>query len=102
MGESTVARLQGCKDARLQGLWRFWGTPGENLHSFFSAQTDVLRVRCHVVPRGTAMTVIRPDRMFSGIQETWNNVNIGGGDVKELVPEFYEGDGEFLTNALRR
>jgi factor associated with neutral sphingomyelinase activation len=40
--------------------------------------------------------------MFSGIQETWNNVNIGGGDVKELVPEFYEGDGEFLTNALRR
>lgn len=41
------------------------------------------------------------DRMFCGIDETWQNVLNGGADVKELIPEFYKGDGSFLLNGQR-
>eukprot|EP00039_Didymoeca_costata_P007268 m.97938 g.97938 ORF g.97938 m.97938 type:complete len:922 (-) comp13618_c1_seq2:66-2831(-) len=41
------------------------------------------------------------DRMFWGMQETWNNVINGGADVKELIPEFYQPGGKFLENSLR-
>jgi len=41
------------------------------------------------------------DRMFCGINETWQNVLNGGADVKELIPEFYKGDGLFLQNGQR-
>ena len=41
------------------------------------------------------------DRMFCGIEETWQNVLTGGADVKELIPEFYKGDGAFLQNGER-
>lgn len=41
-----------------------------------------------------------PDRMFNSVQQTWQNVLNGAADYKELVPEFYEGEGDFLVNYL--
>ncbi|XP_064610940.1 LOW QUALITY PROTEIN: protein FAN-like [Liolophura sinensis] len=38
------------------------------------------------------------DRMFNDISETWMNCLKGQADFKELIPEFYTGKGEFLTN----
>eukprot|EP00949_MAST-11_sp_MAST-11-sp1_P002446 g2446.t1 len=35
-----------------------------------------------------------PDRAFFGIQDTWNGVMNGTGDLKELTPEFFDKDGE--------
>ena len=40
-----------------------------------------------------------PDRTFHSIKETWQGVLINPSDVKELIPEFYHGTGEFLTNS---
>ena len=37
-----------------------------------------------------------PDRLFFDIGETWRGVTGLGSDVKELTPEWYEGDGSFL------
>lgn len=42
-----------------------------------------------------------PDRMFFSISETWNSVLHNDSDVKELIPEFYHGTGEFLINSER-
>jgi len=39
-----------------------------------------------------------PDRMFSSVQETFASATQNPSDVKELVPEFYSGDGSFLLN----
>ncbi|CAL1532355.1 unnamed protein product [Lymnaea stagnalis] len=39
-----------------------------------------------------------PDRMFNNFFDTWNNVLNGASDFKELIPEFYSGDGLFLTH----
>lgn len=41
-----------------------------------------------------------PDRMFNSLQQTWQNVMNGAADYKELVPEFYDGAGDFLVNYL--
>lgn len=41
-----------------------------------------------------------PDRMFNSIQQTWQNVMNGAADYKELVPEFYDGPGDFLVNYM--
>jgi hypothetical protein len=41
-----------------------------------------------------------PDRLFNGISDAWNSVNSNPADLKELIPEFYESNGEFLTNML--
>ena len=41
-----------------------------------------------------------PDRLFNGISDAWNSVNGNPADLKELIPEFYESNGEFLTNML--
>lgn len=41
-----------------------------------------------------------PDRMFNSVQQTWSNVYHGSADYKELVPEFYGDDGDFLVNYL--
>jgi factor associated with neutral sphingomyelinase activation len=40
----------------------------------------------------------KPDRLFFSVQDTWSNVATSPADVKELIPEFYEGNGEFLRN----
>lgn len=40
------------------------------------------------------------DRMFNSIAETWRNCLEGVTDFKELIPEFYGGDGAFLLNSL--
>lgn len=40
----------------------------------------------------------QPDRMFNSIAESWYNCLHGASDFKELIPEFYEGEGEFLVN----
>eukprot|EP01006_Ploeotia_vitrea_P017293 TRINITY_DN48389_c0_g2_i1.p1 TRINITY_DN48389_c0_g2~~TRINITY_DN48389_c0_g2_i1.p1 ORF type:complete len:937 (+),score=108.29 TRINITY_DN48389_c0_g2_i1:176-2812(+) len=39
-----------------------------------------------------------PDRLFDSIQDCWASVNSNYADVKELIPEFYYGAGEFLEN----
>jgi hypothetical protein len=39
-----------------------------------------------------------PDRMFNSVQEAWSSVNSNPADLKELIPEFYEGTGDFLRN----
>lgn len=38
--------------------------------------------------------------MFNSVQQTWQNVLNGAADYKELLPEFYDGDGDFLVNYL--
>lgn len=38
------------------------------------------------------------DRLFFSMKECWNTTFHLGADVKELIPEFYSGDGEFLKN----
>jgi len=40
-----------------------------------------------------------PDRMFHSISETWLSVLRNPSDVKELIPEFYASDGDFLVNS---
>ena len=40
-----------------------------------------------------------PDRMFHSIEEAWRGVLENPSDVKELIPEFYNGSGQFLTNS---
>jgi factor associated with neutral sphingomyelinase activation len=42
-----------------------------------------------------------PDRMFHSINDAWKNVLTNPADVKELIPEFYSGNGEFLLNVKR-
>ena len=39
-----------------------------------------------------------PDRMFHSVAGAWANVTTNQADVKELVPQFYSGDGAFLVN----
>ena len=41
------------------------------------------------------------DRIFTDIQATWDSVLVNPADVKELIPEFYEGNGDFLLNTQR-
>eukprot|EP01034_Spumella_vulgaris_P031861 gene31861-39361_t len=38
------------------------------------------------------------DRMFHSIQDTYESVLTNHADLKELIPEFYCGSGEFLVN----
>eukprot|EP01029_Cantina_marsupialis_P010680 TRINITY_DN24262_c0_g1_i1.p1 TRINITY_DN24262_c0_g1~~TRINITY_DN24262_c0_g1_i1.p1 ORF type:complete len:1021 (+),score=217.16 TRINITY_DN24262_c0_g1_i1:120-3182(+) len=40
-----------------------------------------------------------PDRLFFSIEDTWKGVLQSNTDVKELIPEFYDGDGAFLLNS---
>ena len=42
-----------------------------------------------------------PDRVFAGIAESWNNVLENTADFKELIPQFYNGDGSFLENRMK-
>jgi hypothetical protein len=39
-----------------------------------------------------------PDRIFHSIESTWNLVYNHVADFKELIPEFYTGNGDFLVN----
>ena len=39
-----------------------------------------------------------PDRLFSSIERTWDSAYNSLTDVKELIPQFYNGDGSFLLN----
>ena len=41
------------------------------------------------------------DRIFTDIKATWESVIRNPADVKELIPEFYEGSGDFLLNTQR-
>ena len=38
------------------------------------------------------------DRMFISIEDTWESCMINPADLKELIPEFFYGNGEFLLN----
>eukprot|EP00116_Pleurobrachia_bachei_P000820 sb/3461082/ len=42
-----------------------------------------------------------PDRLFIGVEDCWRGVTNNTADFKELIPEFYEGDGSFLENKQR-
>lgn len=39
-----------------------------------------------------------PDRMFSSVSGMWDSCLTNPADLKELIPEFFCGEGEFLTN----
>ncbi|XP_030070637.1 protein FAN [Microcaecilia unicolor] len=41
------------------------------------------------------------DRMFNSVAETWKNCLVGVTDFKELIPEFYGHDYDFLLNSLK-
>lgn len=40
----------------------------------------------------------KPDRLFRSIKGDWNNVMYNNASLKELIPEFYQDDDEFLLN----
>lgn len=40
-----------------------------------------------------------PDRMFHSLADMWESVLTNPTDLKELIPEFFTGDGSFLLNA---
>lgn len=42
-----------------------------------------------------------PNRLFKGINKEWDSVNTNPGNVKELIPEFYMEDPDFLINKLK-
>lgn len=42
-----------------------------------------------------------PQRIFHSVRGAWEGVNRSTSDVKELIPEFFAGDGAFLRNGLR-
>ncbi len=39
-----------------------------------------------------------PNRLFKGINKEWTSVNTNPGNLKELIPEFYLDNPEFLLN----
>jgi hypothetical protein len=39
-----------------------------------------------------------PERMFNNVSEFWGYIYAHGREVNELVPEFYNSDGEFMVN----
>jgi hypothetical protein len=41
----------------------------------------------------------KADRMFISIADTWSGVLNNSADFKELIPEFFSGNGKFLRNA---
>jgi factor associated with neutral sphingomyelinase activation len=41
----------------------------------------------------------KPDRLFSGIEKSWQSVLKNSTDLKELIPEFYHSNGEFMLNS---
>jgi factor associated with neutral sphingomyelinase activation len=41
-----------------------------------------------------------PNRLFHSIAKTWENVLTDHADVKELIPEFYQPPGDFLSNFM--
>jgi len=38
------------------------------------------------------------DRLFWSLEDAWRSVSTSSTDVKELIPEFYHGNGDFLKN----
>ena len=42
-----------------------------------------------------------PDRMFESVADCWHSVTHNHADVKELIPEFFDGDGAFLVNTQK-
>ena len=40
----------------------------------------------------------KPDRLFKGIKKEWNSAMTNPGNVKELIPEFYQKNTDFLEN----
>lgn len=43
----------------------------------------------------------KPDRLFYSIKKDWENVYNNPANVKELIPEFYGNDTNFLENELK-
>lgn len=52
----------------------------------------------HSVRRLQAGSFDHADRMFGSIAGCWESVLRNNGDLKELIPEFFIGSGEFLNN----
>lgn len=40
------------------------------------------------------------DRLFWSLEDAWRSVSTSSTDVKELIPEFYHGNGDFLKNTF--
>ena len=41
----------------------------------------------------------RPDRLFVSVLSSWQSCLNNAADVRELIPEFFSGDGAFLENS---
>jgi factor associated with neutral sphingomyelinase activation len=42
-----------------------------------------------------------PNRLFKGINKEWNSCLTNQGNVKELIPEFFQDNADFLTNKMK-
>ena len=42
-----------------------------------------------------------PNRLFKGINKEWDSVLTNPGNVKELIPEFFQNDPTFLKNEMK-
>jgi factor associated with neutral sphingomyelinase activation len=42
-----------------------------------------------------------PNRLFKGINKEWNSCLTNQGNVKELIPEFYQDNVDFLINKMK-
>jgi len=42
-----------------------------------------------------------PNRLFKGVNKEWNSCLTNPGNVKELIPEFFQENTEFLTNKMK-
>ena len=69
-----------------------YSTPGYVLHFILRKAPDLM---LHL-QRGKFDA---PDRTFWGVGSCFRSVTTNPADVKELIPEFYGGDGSFLVNS---
>jgi 1,4-alpha-glucan branching enzyme len=42
-----------------------------------------------------------PNRLFKGINKEWNSCLTNQGNVKELIPEFFQNNPDFLLNKMK-
>jgi factor associated with neutral sphingomyelinase activation len=43
----------------------------------------------------------KPDRLFRSVEVSWQSVNKNSTDLKELIPEFYHSNGDFMVNGAQ-
>lgn len=97
MGALNEARL-----ARLVARYHAMARPKFLYGTHYSAPAHVL----YYLVRSAPLHCLRlhggkfdlPDRSFHSIHDTWTACTTHDADVKELIPEFFDGQGHFLQN----